>query len=62
MNSFVSLVGIDEGSVLFASDAGSRPAAGLLLDFEPRVDVLGKETDPGVGEVPDLVQVENHVS
>ena len=53
---------MDVGSALFWSDAGRRPASGLLLDFKPRVDVLGKETDPGVGEVPDLVHVENHIT
>ena len=58
----MSFVGIDVGSTLFGCDAGSKPAAGLLLDFQPRDDVLGKEAHPGISEVPDLVHGENHVA
>ena len=36
--------------------------AGFFLEFEPRVDVLGKEADLRVGKMVDLMNVEQSVT
>ena len=36
--------------------------AGFFLEFEPRVDVLGKEADLRVGKMVDLMNVEQPVA